>query len=141
MIGFSIWRRLAAWYFILVLLRLPLRMRIVLLEVLIPVGGLVRCRGVARFRFVRLGGPKVRNARGNAADPLDGGCLHVSKVVMDVLGGMLRNGFSLARSLVFLGLAWYILPSLISCEVLVGFVRWWKGCIVGFVSSFTRLLY
>ena len=39
----------------------------------IPGWGLVRVRGVARFRIVRLGGPKVRKARGNAADPLDGG--------------------------------------------------------------------
>ena len=38
----------------------------------VPSGGLVRGRGVARFRVVRLGGPEVRKARGNAADPLDG---------------------------------------------------------------------
>ena len=30
-------------------------------------------RRIARFRIVRLGGPRVRKARGNAADPLDGG--------------------------------------------------------------------
>ena len=32
-------------------------------------------RGGARFRVVRLGGPNVRKARGDVADPLGGGGL------------------------------------------------------------------
>ena len=37
-----------------------------------PERGLVLGRGVARFRVVRLGGPKVRNVRGSVVDPVDG---------------------------------------------------------------------
>ena len=39
----------------------------------VPHRGLVLVRGVARFRVVRLGGPKVRKACNNVADPLDDG--------------------------------------------------------------------
>ena len=71
-------------------------------------------RGVARLRVVRIGGPEVRNVRGNAVDLVDGRDVHMYrdssiaplldlrhqlKVVHDVLGEMVRNGFSLARSL------------------------------------------
>ena len=35
-------------------------------------GGPIACWGTARFRVVRLGGPKVRKVRGNAVDPVDG---------------------------------------------------------------------
>ena len=39
----------------------------------VPDNGLVLGRGVFRTRLVRLGGPKVRKARRNFADPLEGG--------------------------------------------------------------------
>ena len=73
-----------------------------------------KVRGVARFTIVRLGGPWIRKARRNAADPLDGGDVFMFwdssvaplldmrrrlKVVMDVQGGMLRGGITLSRSL------------------------------------------
>ena len=63
--------------------------------------------------MVRLGGPKVRKVRGSAVDPADGGYVHLHrdsylaplldlrrrlKVVFDLLGGMIRDGFTLARS-------------------------------------------
>ena len=64
-------------------------------------------RGSASFRVVRLGGDKVRKARGNSADALDAAnvflCRDFSieplrrrfKAVMDVLGAMSRYGLSL----------------------------------------------
>ena len=79
----------------------------------IPCRGLVLGRGAARFRVFRLGGPKVRNVRGSAVDPADGEHVHLYrdsslaplldlrrrlKVVFDLLGGMIRDGFTLARS-------------------------------------------
>ena len=79
----------------------------------VPDRGLVLGRGTARFRVVRLGGPKVRKVRGSAVDPADGGCIHLYgdsstaplldlrrrlKVVFDILGGIIREGFPLARS-------------------------------------------
>ena len=75
--------------------------------------GLVLGRGAARFRVVRQGGPTVRKVRGNAVDPVDGrdvdmyrdsslapllGLRRRLKVVFDILGDMLRNGFTLDRS-------------------------------------------
>ena len=75
---------------------------------------LVLGRGVARLRVVRIGGPQVRKVRGNAVDPVDGKDVHMYrdssiaplldlghrlKVAHDVLVEMVRNGFSLARSL------------------------------------------
>ena len=39
----------------------------------IPDGELVLSRGTARFRTVRLGGPRVPKVRGNAVDSLEGG--------------------------------------------------------------------
>ena len=38
---------------------------------LLPDKGLVPCRGGAVFRVVKLGGRRVRKARGNAADAVD----------------------------------------------------------------------
>ena len=79
----------------------------------VPDRGLVLGRGTARLRVVRLGGPKIRKVRGNAVDPVDGRDVHLYrdsslaplldlrrrlKVVFDILGDMLRNGFTLARS-------------------------------------------
>ena len=79
----------------------------------VPDRGLVLGRGTARLRVVRRGGHKVRKVRGSAVDPADGGDIHLFrdssiallldlrrrlKVVFDLLGGMIRNGFSLARS-------------------------------------------
>ena len=73
--------------------------------------GLVLGRGAARLRVVRLGGPWVRKVA--AVDPVDGRDVHMYrdssivplldlrrrfKVVFDVIGDMLRNGFTLARS-------------------------------------------
>ena len=67
----------------------------------------------ARLRVVRLGGPKVRKVRGDAVDRVDGRDVHLYrdsslarlldlrrrfKVVFDILGDMLENGFTLARS-------------------------------------------
>ena len=81
-----------------------------------PCQGLVLGRGVARFRHVRLGGHKVRKARSNVADVHDAADVFLYrdssiaplldmrrrfKAVMDVLGSMIRNGVSLARSVEF----------------------------------------
>ena len=74
----------------------------------VPDRGLVLGRGTDRFRVVRLGGPKVLKVRGSAVDPADGGDVHQYrdsslaplldlrrrlKVVFDLLGGMIRDGF------------------------------------------------
>ena len=79
----------------------------------IPSRGLVLGRGSALFRAVRLGGHKVRKARGNAADAQDAADVFLYrdssiaplldmrrrfKGVMDVLDAMIRNGISLSRS-------------------------------------------
>ena len=65
------------------------------------------------FRWVQLGGPWVRRARANAADALDAADVFLYrdlsvaplldmrrrfKVVMDLLGAMIRSGVSLSRS-------------------------------------------
>ena len=70
----------------------------------VPSRGLVLGRGTARFRVVRLGGPKVRKVRSSAVDPADGRDVHLYrdsslaplldlrhhlKVVFDILGDML----------------------------------------------------
>ena len=75
--------------------------------------GLVLSRGTALFRWVQLGGPWVRRARANAADALDAPDVSLYrdlsvaplldmrrrfKVVMDLLGAMIRSGVSLSRS-------------------------------------------
>ena len=75
--------------------------------------GLVLGRGTARLRVVRFGGLKVRKVRGNAVDPVDGRDVHLYrdsslaplldlrrrlKVVFDILGDMLKDSFTLARS-------------------------------------------
>ena len=79
-----------------------------------PGAGLVLVRGAARFRVVRIGGPEVRKVRGNIVDPIDGRDVHLYrdssiaplldlrrrvKVVGDVLGEMVRSGFSSSRFL------------------------------------------
>ena len=66
------------------------------------------------FLVVRLGGPRVPKVRGNAIDPPDEGDVHMYressvaplldlrrrlKVVVDVIGDMIRGGLTLARSL------------------------------------------
>ena len=78
-----------------------------------PSHGLVLGRGVARFRLVRLGGHKVRKARGNASDVHDAVAVFLYrdssiaplldmrrrfKAVMKVLDAMIRSGIFLARS-------------------------------------------
>ena len=78
-----------------------------------PCHGLVLGRGVARFRHVRLGGCKVRKVRRNAVDVHDSADVFLYRdasiaplldmrrrirAVMDVLGAMIRDGVSLARS-------------------------------------------
>ena len=76
-----------------------------------PCHGLVLGRGVARFRHVRLGGCKVRKVRRNAVDVHDAADVYRDasiaplldmrrriRAVMDVLGAMIRDGVSLARS-------------------------------------------
>ena len=79
----------------------------------LPSRGLVLGRGTALFRWVQLGGPWVRRARANAADALDAADVFLYrdlsvaplldmrrrfKVVMDLLGAMIRSGVSLSRS-------------------------------------------
>ena len=79
----------------------------------IPDRGLVLGRGGAVFRAVKLGGHKVRKARGSAADARDAAdvCMYRDssiaplhdvrrrfKAVMDVLGTMIRCGVSLSGS-------------------------------------------
>ena len=79
----------------------------------LPSKGLVLGRGTALFRLVQLGGPWVRRARANAADALDAADVFLYrdlsvaplldmrrrlKVVMDLLGAMIRSGVSLSRS-------------------------------------------
>ena len=76
----------------------------------LPGRGLVLGRGSALFRVVRLGGHQVRKARGNVADALDAADVFLYrdssiaplldmrrrfKAVVDVLGAMIRSGFSL----------------------------------------------
>ena len=79
----------------------------------LPDRGLVLGRESASFRVVRLGGHKVRKARGNAADAHDAADVFLYrdssisplldmrrrfKAVMDVLDAMIRYGISLSRS-------------------------------------------
>ena len=79
----------------------------------LPSRFLVLGRSSASFRIVRLGGRKVRKARGNAADSQDAADVFLYrdssiaplldmrrrfKAVMDVLDAMIRNGISLSRS-------------------------------------------
>ena len=76
--------------------------------------GLVLGLGTARCRVVGLGGPRVPKVRGNAVDPLEGDEVHMCRdssvalplglrrrlrVVVDVLGNLIRGGFILVRSL------------------------------------------
>ena len=78
-----------------------------------PCHGFVLGRGVARFRRVRLGGCRIRKVRRNAVDVHDAADVFLYRdasiaplldmrrrirAVMDVLGAMIRNGISLARS-------------------------------------------
>ena len=87
-------------------------MLIVLQGTLFLVGA--SCVVVVSRVSVRLCGPKVRKARGNAAGSFDGGDVFIYRdssiaplldlrrwlrVVMDVLGGMLLGGITLCRSL------------------------------------------
>ena len=79
----------------------------------LPSRGLVLGRGAALFRWVQLSGPWVRRAWANAADALDAADVFLYrdlsvaplldmrrrfKVVMDLLGAMIRSGVSLSRS-------------------------------------------
>ena len=62
----------------------------------VPSRGLVRGRGVSRFRVVMLEGPKVRNARGKAADPFDGSDVFMYRdSSIAPLCGMIRGGVTL----------------------------------------------
>ena len=80
----------------------------------VPDRGLVLGRGSFVARTVRLGGPEVRKARRNFADPLEGGDVFMYhdastavllylrrrfKAVVDVLHAMIRDEITLARSL------------------------------------------
>ena len=77
------------------------------------VRGLVLGRGSVLFRVVRLGGHRIRKARGNAADAHDAAHVFLyrdysiaplldmrrrSEAVTDVLDAMIRHGVSLSRS-------------------------------------------
>ena len=88
-------------------------MLIGLVVVLFQVEALVLGRGSASFRVVRLGGHKVRKARGSAADAHDAADVFLYrdssiaplldmrriKAVMEILDAMIRCGVSLSRSL------------------------------------------
>ena len=89
-------------------------MLINLVVVLFLVGALVLGRGRASFRVVKLGGHKVRKARGYAADARDAADVFLYrdssiaplldlrrrlKAVMELLDAMIRCGVSLSRSL------------------------------------------
>ena len=80
----------------------------------LPSRGLVLGRRNASFRVVRLGGRKVRKARGNAVDVHDAADVFLYrdssiaplldmrrrfKAVMELLNAMIRCGVSLSRSL------------------------------------------
>ena len=77
----------------------------------VPDRGLVGGRGTARLRVVRLGGPRVRKGRRNAANGHEDVFMYRDlstaplldlrrriKAAMDVLDAMIRNRISLARS-------------------------------------------
>ena len=79
----------------------------------LPPRELVLGRGAALFRWVQLGGPRVRCTRVNVADALDAADVFLFrdrsvaplldmrrrfKVVMDLPGAMIRSGVSLSRS-------------------------------------------
>ena len=79
----------------------------------VPDRGLVLGRGAFLVRTVRLGGPEVRKARRNFADPLEGGDVLMYhdastdllldlrrwfEAVLNVLRAMIRDGITLARS-------------------------------------------
>ena len=79
----------------------------------LPGKGLVLGRGSASFRVVRLGGHRIRKARGNAADAHDAADIFLYRdcsiaplldvrrrfnAVMEVLDAMIRHGPSLSRS-------------------------------------------
>ena len=80
-----------------------------------PDRGLVLGRGSFLVRTVRLGGPEVRKARGNFADPQEGDVFMYHdastallfdlrrrlQAVVDVLNAMIRGGVTLARSIEF----------------------------------------
>ena len=91
------------------LLRLLWLVRFALLVVLSPIEACA-CRGTARFRVVRLGGPRVRKVRGSAVDALHGRHVQMYRdssiapllalrrrleVAVDVLGEMILGGFTL----------------------------------------------
>ena len=80
----------------------------------LPSRGLVLGRGRASFRVVKLGGHRIRKARGYAADPHDAADVSLYrdssivplldlrrrlKAVMELLDAMIRCGVSLSRSL------------------------------------------
>ena len=117
-------------------------------------------------RTVRLGGPKVRKARRNCADPLEGGDVFMYhdassavlldlrrrlKAVGDVLYAAIRDGVTLARSLE-LTVQWdgilRIGPFFLLCRTLIwlGVVVLGFGCrllrasIAGYRSLFMELL-
>ena len=93
----------------------------------LPSRGLVLGRGRASFRVVKLGGHRVRKARGYAADPNDAAdvslCRDSSlallldlrrrlKAVMELVDVMIRSGVSLSRSVIgslVLGLSFRLL--------------------------------
>ena len=133
----------------------------------VPDNGLVLGRGLFRCRTVRLGGPKVRRARRNFADPQEGSEVSLYhdvstaplldlrrrlKVVVDLLSAMIRGGVSLARS-VELAVQWdAILRAgpihpvtaedflLARSGILDSVVRWCRVFIAGFRILFTLWL-
>ena len=97
----------------LLLLRLHLLVLFVLVVVLSPLGAWFSAVGAPYSKIVRLGGHRVKKARGNGADAHDAADVFLYrdssiaplldmrrrfKAVMDVLGAVVRFGVSLARS-------------------------------------------
>ena len=116
----------------------------------VPDRGLVLGRGAFLVRSVRLGGPKVRKARRNLADPLEGGGVFMYhdastavlldlrrrfKAVGDVLHAVIREGVTLARSLELTGQWDGILrigPVFVSlCRILMLLGVWCWGLVAG----------
>ena len=106
-----------------------------------PCHGFVLGRGVARFRQVRLGGCRVRKVRRNAVDVHDAADVFLYrdasiapvldmrrriKAVMDVLGAMIRDGVSLARS-VELTCQWVRFLLLVLCILFLLVTLVWFG--------------
>ena len=125
----------------------------------VPDRGLVPGRGVAQFRVVRLGGPPVRKARNNVADPLDGGDVFVyrdssiaflldpSRKLKNVFGCLGWHdqdrsfAVSVSRTYCAVGVILRVSPICPGrlVEALVSYMEWLRGFIAESVISFIGL--